>query len=175
MSTVIVGGGIIGVSTAYYLSDPKRETRPKEIHIVDSSAELFASASGYAAGFLAKDWFVPELAPLGELSFNLHRQLAQENRGSERWGYMDSTAVSLQVEGADGKKTKRGDDWLRRGASRAEAAATEGILADESDPSPLWLTKQVGGTVERISNNGSVAQVSVSPCFSMQTVTDFLT
>lgn len=161
MSTVIIGGGIIGVSTAYYLSDPKINPQPKEIHIVDSSAELFASASGYAAGFLAKDWFVPELASLGELSFKLHRELARENRGSERWGYMDSTAVSLQVEGADGKKTKRGDDWLRRGASRAEAAAMDEILVDKNDPSPLWLTKQAGGTVERISNHGSVAQVLV--------------
>ncbi|EEP77692.1 predicted protein [Uncinocarpus reesii 1704] len=159
MSTIIVGGGIIGVSIAYYLSDPKRSHRPKEIHIVDSSAELFASASGFAAGFLAKDWFSPELAPLGKLSFDLHRQLAKDNQGAQKWGYMAGTAVNLQVQGADGKKSRRGDDWLRRGASRAEAAVNEEAAVDEGDPSPLWLTKQRGGTVDKISNNGSAAQV----------------
>ncbi|EER28259.1 hypothetical protein D8B26_004578 [Coccidioides posadasii str. Silveira] len=159
MSTVIVGGGIIGVSTAYYLSDPQRSPRPKEIHIIDSSAELFASASGFAAGFIAKDWFSPEIAPLGELSFNLHRQLAEDNQGAERWGYMTSSALSLQVVGKDGQKTKRGDDWLRRGASRAEVAVRDEAAADDGVPSPLWLTEQRGGTIEKISNNGSVAQV----------------
>ncbi|KOC12542.1 FAD dependent oxidoreductase superfamily, partial [Aspergillus flavus AF70] len=66
MPTVILGGGIIGSTIAYYLS----ETHPPgDIHIIESSTELFSSASGYAAGFLAKDWFGPDVASLGELSF----------------------------------------------------------------------------------------------------------
>ena len=49
MSTVIIGGGIIGVSIAYFLSDPEvQKKHPAEIHIVDSSGELFSCASGYA-------------------------------------------------------------------------------------------------------------------------------
>ncbi|KAI1945753.1 hypothetical protein LOZ12_003422 [Ophidiomyces ophidiicola] len=159
MATVIIGGGIVGVSIAYYLSDPERLQRPKDIHIVDSSAELFASASGFAAGFLAKDWFSPEIEPLGKLSFGLHRQLATENDGAEKWGYMASTAISLQVEGPDGTKTKRGDDWLRRGASRAEVAVKDNIVVSLSDRFPAWLTEQKGGIVEKISNTGTVAQV----------------
>lgn len=53
-STVILGAGIIGVSTAYYLAqaDPSLAS---SIHLVDSSPELFASASGKAGGFLAAD------------------------------------------------------------------------------------------------------------------------
>lgn len=75
-------------------------------------------------------------------------------------GYMDGTAVSLQVKGPDGKESARGDDWLRRGASRAEAAVKSTDLSNnEGDPSPEWLTNQPGGTVEKISNNGSVGQV----------------
>ncbi|KAL1956665.1 hypothetical protein VTO42DRAFT_6915 [Malbranchea cinnamomea] len=160
MATVIIGGGIIGTSVAYYLSDPALSTKEKrEIHIIDTSPELFASASNYAAGFLAKDWFAPEIAPLGLLSFELHRRLSEENGGRKRWGYMESTAVSLQVESPDGKKSGRGDDWLRRGASRAEVAVRNEQEKDEEDPSPLWLTKQKGGTVERISDEGSTAQV----------------
>ncbi|KAF3480970.1 FAD dependent oxidoreductase [Arthroderma uncinatum] len=164
MSTVIVGGGIIGVSIAYFLSDPDiQSNQQREIHIVDSSPELFACASGKAAGFLARDWFSPELQPLGALSFDLHRQLAAQHSGGERWGYMQGSAVSLQVVGRDGKKTARGDDWLRRGASRAEAAIKDtdkdSLVTESQDPSPAWLTKQNGGTVEKISNDSCVAQI----------------
>lgn len=168
MSTVIIGGGIIGVSIAYFLSDPEvQKKHPAEIHIVDSSGELFSCASGYAAGFIARDWYAPELEQLGALSFDLHQRLAAEHDGTARWGYMPSIALSLQVEGLDGKKTARGDDWLRRGASRAEAASKDkgdgGSTANEEYPSPAWLTRQKGGTVERISSKNSVAQVLVKP------------
>ncbi|EGD94271.1 FAD dependent oxidoreductase [Trichophyton tonsurans CBS 112818] len=163
MSTVIIGGGIIGVSIAYFLSDPEAQKKhPGEIHIVDSSGELFSCASGYAAGFIARDWYAPELEQLGALSFDLHQQLAAEHDGTARWGYMPSIALSLQVEGLDGKKTARGDDWLRRGASRAEAASKDKTANEQSNeqcPSPAWLTRQKGGTVERISSRDSVAQV----------------
>jgi glycine/D-amino acid oxidase-like deaminating enzyme len=53
-STVIVGSGIIGLSTAYFLSE-SRNTDPKSIHLVDASSELFRCASGFAGGFLAAD------------------------------------------------------------------------------------------------------------------------
>lgn len=52
--TVIIGAGIIGLSTAYYLSRSGR-TNAESIHLVDSSKELFHCASGFAGGFLAKD------------------------------------------------------------------------------------------------------------------------
>ena len=104
---VILGGGIIGLSTAYYLStlpssngssrttsDGSEEER-LEIHIVEASPTLFASASGYAAGFLAKDWFSPVVNPLGELSFDLHKQLADQWGGREKWGWTESVGWSL--------------------------------------------------------------------------------
>lgn len=53
-STVIIGAGIVGVTTAYYLVK-SGQTKPDNIHIVESSPELFASASGKAAGFCAPD------------------------------------------------------------------------------------------------------------------------
>lgn len=53
-NTVIIGAGIIGLTTAYYLSQ-SGNTKPESIHVVDTSAELFHCASGFAAGFLAKN------------------------------------------------------------------------------------------------------------------------
>lgn len=54
-SIVIIGAGVIGLSTAYYLST-SAEPRPSSITVLDSSSSLFQCASGRAAGFLAKDW-----------------------------------------------------------------------------------------------------------------------
>jgi glycine/D-amino acid oxidase-like deaminating enzyme len=53
-TTVILGSGIIGLSTAYFLSQ-SGNTNPKRIHLLDASPELFHCASGFAGGFLAAD------------------------------------------------------------------------------------------------------------------------
>lgn len=53
-STVIIGAGIMGCATAYYLSQSP-DTKPDTIHLIEASPELFASASGRAAGFVAPD------------------------------------------------------------------------------------------------------------------------
>ncbi|KAL4966415.1 NAD(P)/FAD-dependent oxidoreductase [Aspergillus stella-maris] len=153
MSTVILGGGIIASSIAYYLTEQDPSVGPN-IHIIESSDALFSSASGYAAGFLAKDWFEPSLLPLGELSFNLHESLSKEHGGDKKWGFMKGVALSLgSTEAA--KNGKRGDDWLRSGTSRAETATSEPILTE----GPGWLTRQQGTAVERISEGDDVAQV----------------
>ncbi|EAW12231.1 NAD(P)/FAD-dependent oxidoreductase [Aspergillus clavatus NRRL 1] len=153
MSSVILGGGIIGSSIAYYLS----QNQPSdEIHVVEASSQLFSAASGYAAGFLAKDWFAPALAPLAALSFDLHESLAAEHGGDKKWGYMKGTALSLDV--SDGKKKggARGDDWLRAGTSRAETAA--GSKSPIYHEAPGWMTKQKKGVFEKISEDDTVAQ-----------------
>ena len=152
MSTVILGGGIIGSSIAYYLSESQQAG---DVHIIEPSSRLFSGASGYAAGFLAKDWFAPSLAPLGELSFNLHESLAAENGGAENWGYMKGTALSL-APGVESEMGLHGDDWLSAGASRAETAV--GSRESATVDLPEWLTRQKGMALERISDDDT-AQV----------------
>jgi glycine/D-amino acid oxidase-like deaminating enzyme len=157
MAIVILGTGIIGLSTAYSLS-ASSSTPPSSIHLVDASPTLFSSASGFAGGFLAKDWFADELASLGELSFELHRKLASANDGGRRWGYVASRAMSLvkKME-STGKKVERGDDWLRRGTSRADAAVGTG---EEGKIGGMeWLKTGQGDVVEGISEAGTTAQV----------------
>jgi glycine/D-amino acid oxidase-like deaminating enzyme len=52
---VIVGGGIAGITTAWYLAThPKRPSNSK-ITVVEGTT-VAAGASGYSGGFLAKDW-----------------------------------------------------------------------------------------------------------------------
>ncbi|KAL8768530.1 MAG: hypothetical protein Q9203_005720 [Teloschistes exilis] len=135
MTTVIIGAGIIGTSTAYYLS--QLVTEGSKIVLVESSPELFASASGYAAGFLAREWHWQATASLGRLSFDLHKELAKENNGQENWGYSPSTATSLaETIGGDGD-----EDWLGEGASRAKAAKR---IAENDDTRPVWLAPHHG-------------------------------
>lgn len=154
-STVIIGAGIIGCSTAYYLSRSE-QTRSDSIHLVEASPELFSSASGKSGGFVAEDWFGPATASLGALSFRLHKELAEEFGGYGQWGYSRSTGTSLVDGGGDGEGEEE-EDWLAEGASRAQAAGLHEYAGQDTGPS--WLKRRRGDTVETLSEPGGVAQV----------------
>jgi glycine/D-amino acid oxidase-like deaminating enzyme len=157
-NTVILGTGIIGVSTAYYLS---LSQPPSSVHLVESSPTLFASASGYAAGFLAANWFSSDVSALGRLSFEEHKRLAEEFGGREKWGYMKSQAISYSAGSGSGNKA-RGDEWLREERSRAEAS-NEGVseIVAGEEYGPRWLRRAEGDILEVISVDGTMAQVWV--------------
>ncbi|KAK2601037.1 hypothetical protein N8I77_010517 [Diaporthe amygdali] len=156
--TVILGAGIIGVSTAYYLS---KYQPGNTIHLVDSSPELFASASGYAGGFLARDWFGTGVASLAALSFDEHKRLAERHDGASKWGYSRSTSLSYTAASQTrGRKSQRGEDWLRYGTSRANAAG--GCASDDSENGgvlPPWLCREDGDAVKPIGDDKTTAQV----------------
>ncbi|KAK9466557.1 FAD dependent oxidoreductase [Lipomyces arxii] len=95
MTTIIVGGGIIGLSTAFYLVS---EQQCENIIVVDTARQLFTCASGRAAGFLNKSWFSKKTSNLAELSFSLHEELADTNDGYHNWGYRRSQAWSTAVK-----------------------------------------------------------------------------
>ena len=154
-STVVIGAGIIGLSTAYYLSEAHPE-QAHTIHLIENAANLFDSASGFAGGFLAADWFSPPLAKLGKLSFRLHRELAEAHDGHRRWGYSRSTSTSLAETSAVRTNGASGADWLREGVSRATAAEN---TRPESGHAPAWLTSK--GELDVLSSGDTTAQVYV--------------
>lgn len=153
MTIVIVGAGIIGSATAFYLTEEPSQISPSSIHVIESSPELFASASGYAAGFLAKDWFSPASSSLGELSFDLHRDLAKKYGGPKEWGYSRSISTSLS---RDLKSGARDEDWLLEG-SRADAAGEIHQLNATNYPS--WLKRFNGDEIDIIGEDDTAAQV----------------
>ncbi|KAJ4305141.1 hypothetical protein N0V90_000672 [Kalmusia sp. IMI 367209] len=144
-NTIVIGAGIIGLSTAYFLSQ-SGNTKPESIHLIDSSAELFQCASGFAG-------FAPSSASLGSLSFKLHKDLADAHDGRGRWGYSQSTGISLSqdTESAVGGS---GEDWLADGTSRAQATKSDKSVSGKG---PVWLKAKEG--LEVISQEGTVAQI----------------
>lgn len=107
---VIVGAGIMGVSTAYYIQNHKKYANEKIVII--ESGSVACSASGKAGGFLARDWHSTETESLGKLSFDEHERLALEFGGAQNWGYRKLTTLSVEANanrklGSDGSL-----DWM---------------------------------------------------------------
>ena len=81
---IVIGGGIIGSTTAYFLSHhPSFQPAHDRITLLESTA-IAGGASGKAGGLLAL-WAFPE--SIVPLSFRLHRELAEKHDGQRRWGY----------------------------------------------------------------------------------------
>ncbi|KAF2478689.1 fad NAD binding oxidoreductase [Neohortaea acidophila] len=81
---VIIGGGIIGCTSAYFLSrHPSFDPQNHTITLLEAT-KIAGGASGKAGGLLALWAYPSSLVPL---SYKLHKQLADEHGGEERWGY----------------------------------------------------------------------------------------
>ncbi|KAF3903740.1 hypothetical protein ABW21_db0201505 [Orbilia brochopaga] len=109
---VVVGAGIVGVSTTYFLSH--HPTNPSVTLIEGSS--IASGASGKAGGLLALDWHGTATASLAHLSYSLHASLAEQHNGRERWGYRELNTLEISCEeGGEyrGKQTDNIPDWLR--------------------------------------------------------------
>jgi len=111
---VIVGAGIIGLSTAYYLSR-NHDENINSITLVDRSGCIAPAASGKAGGFLALDWNdYSSVGPLTRRSFQLHADLAEELDG-EKIQYRRLTCSSISVAETSRKKPNgrklQGVEW----------------------------------------------------------------
>ncbi|PGH04971.1 hypothetical protein AJ79_06928 [Helicocarpus griseus UAMH5409] len=93
---VIVGGGVLGISTAYYLSrHPLYDPTSHSITVFEAN-NFAGGASGKAGGFIAS-WATPKcLAPL---SYELHSDLAKDHNGTEVWGYRNVFAAEVKLVG----------------------------------------------------------------------------
>ncbi|KAK3361350.1 hypothetical protein B0T24DRAFT_725080 [Lasiosphaeria ovina] len=73
--TVILGAGIIGLSTTYHLALALRDQN-MPILVAGPSSAVCSGASGQCEGALGKFGFDPQVQPLGELSYKLYSELA---------------------------------------------------------------------------------------------------
>ncbi|KAI5994493.1 FAD dependent oxidoreductase [Pisolithus albus] len=100
---VIIGGGIIGCTTAYYLSrHPLYNSETTKITVLEASASGVAQgASGKAGGLVAK-WAYP--VELVDISFPEHVRLANEHNGVDRWGFRFVECGTWEGVGEDLKR-----------------------------------------------------------------------
>ncbi|BFZ53981.1 hypothetical protein PYCC9005_001012 [Savitreella phatthalungensis] len=95
---VIIGAGVIGVSTAYHCRQhPLFDAKKDRITIIEAVCAA-AGASGKAGGLLAEDWHGQATASLGKLSFALHDALAKKHKGGTRWDYRRTNAISIECD-----------------------------------------------------------------------------
>ncbi|KGO72764.1 FAD dependent oxidoreductase [Penicillium italicum] len=99
--TVILGAGVIGLSTAYYLALSLKEngtcslpSRPKVI-VVEPSHGICPGASGGATGGLGDFGFSEAVSPLGEFSYGLHKELASAYQGRKNWSFRDQNVFRV--------------------------------------------------------------------------------
>ncbi|KAK4505394.1 hypothetical protein PRZ48_003357 [Zasmidium cellare] len=100
---VIIGGGIIGCTSAYYLTrHPSYDPSKHKITLLEAS-KIAGGASGKAGGLLALWAYPSSIVPL---SYKLHKELAKEHSGEKRWGYravhcgqVDCVGRDVQVKG----------------------------------------------------------------------------
>lgn len=122
------GGGIIGSTTAYYLT---RHTKfNPSLHTITllEASSIAAGASGKAGGLLAL-WAYPEC--LVPLSYRLHQELAEQHGGAEKWGYRRVGCGSI---GAAVTKDDLGAHKAAKDIAQAKASSPQpGMSALQTD------------------------------------------
>jgi glycine/D-amino acid oxidase-like deaminating enzyme len=139
---VVVGGGIIGSTSAYFLShhpsfDPSRDS----ITILEST-KIAGGASGKAGGLLAL-WAYPSC--IVPLSYRLHKELAEKHGGEERWGYRGVSCGSIECYGRPipAKSSVKGKKDMPTGED-AEANGSESVSLKKRSPEALALLEKAG-------------------------------
>ncbi|KAL8728579.1 MAG: hypothetical protein Q9166_005312 [cf. Caloplaca sp. 2 TL-2023] len=93
---VIIGGGIIGCTSAYFLTrHPAFDPSKHKVTLLEAS-KIAGGASGKAGGLLALWAYPSNIVPL---SYRLHAQLAKEHGGESRWGYRQIHCGQLSAKG----------------------------------------------------------------------------
>jgi glycine/D-amino acid oxidase-like deaminating enzyme len=121
---VIIGGGIIGSASAYFLSrHPKFNPATHTITLLEAT-KIAGGASGKAGGLLAL-WAYP--AAVVPLSYKLHKALADEHEGEQRWGYR-----AVHCGQIDAKGRPLGGPSVAGKKDRASTAEDGGALSGNS-------------------------------------------
>ena len=180
---VIIGGGIIGSTTAYFLTrHPTFNPATHKITILEATG-IASAASGKAGGLLAL-WAYPK--SIVALSFRLHKELADEHGGKDRWGYRPVGVGAIELEGrkvpkdsiraaADGKGcgapvgTTHQDDTGKDGALpvgdadvslEKEAGFDRSHLTKKGLPADLdWVAKECVRGYQSMGSERDTAQV----------------
>ncbi|KAI0319341.1 FAD dependent oxidoreductase [Amylostereum chailletii] len=159
----VVGAGIIGSTTAYYLAHHPAISTASITVIESSKLGAAQGASGKAGGLVAK-WAYPK--PLTTVSFQEHVKLAEEHDGANRWGWRWTGVGELVGRAAPAQdklvkegvgptqnlEKKAGLSPLNR--TKAKAGQAKGLPEDLS-----WVNADLADTYDPMAPPGDTAQV----------------
>ncbi|CAM9183541.1 unnamed protein product [Choristocarpus tenellus] len=155
---VIIGGGIVGASTAYHLT--LRGIKP----LVIERSEVAAAASGKAGGFLAGGWGSGPTRRMHEVSFEMHEELAETlsvtsyrkiptlqvrggvRRGSSPAAWLDGQAMGTMMDPDTAQVTP-----LELTTKLMEAAQEKGATLRIASVEGVQTTSEGGGDGRRMA------------------------
>ena len=144
---LIIGGGIIGCTTAYYLSRyPLYDPETTKITVLEASENGIAQgASGKAGGLIAR-WAYP--AELVDISFPEHVRLAKEHNGADRWGFRfvncgtwEGTGEDLESEPGSGER--KGDRRKSLEKLGLESSTQSGQINSKHPKNLNWVKQEL--------------------------------
>ena len=168
-NVVVIGGGIIGCTTAFYLAThPRYSSSSTNITLVEASKYGVArGASGKAGGLVAK-WAYPK--ELVNVSFPEHVHLAKEHNGEQRWGWRmvncgswEGRGESLNDSGGDGAGVGAGGK--RKSLEKTLGLDSADRLSENTNavsglPSDLnWVKPSLTDSYSPMAPFGATAQV----------------
>lgn len=144
-SIVIIGGGIIGCTIAYYITRHPAFSSSTTVTVLEASVNGAAQgASGKAGGLVAK-WAYPtnlvnvsfqEVSKVHRLydivylrAFDKHVKLAEEHGGKDRWGWRFVSCGNWEGRGEDLEHSGTG---VGKGGKRKSLEKTLGLGSDET-------------------------------------------
>ena len=160
MAKPTAGGGIIGCTTAYYLTrHPSYDPSVHNITLFEAS-KIAGGASGRAGGLLALWAYPSNLVPL---SYRLHADLAKEHGGPDRWGYRRVHCGQLEARGRANSRQGQNGATIEKGASvslQKTTFETAGRMKAAGIPKDLdWVAPESLQAYEEMGGPDSTAQV----------------
>ena len=159
---VIIGGGIIGCTSAYFLARHPLYNPTKHRIIVLEASKIAGGASGKAGGLLGL-WAYP--STIVPMSYKLHAELAARHGGAERWGYRQIHCGQLAATGrsppsADSKKSTVKDDEKESVSLQKRDATALGKLTAAGLPKDLsWVSPDSAQFYYEMGDPKTTAQV----------------
>lgn len=120
---VIVGGGIMGCSVAYYLCNMECH---HQVTLIEKH-EIACHSSGKAGGFLAKDWLDDEIGTLGKMGYNIHAQLGKKHQKDTLYRTLDTWDVKATTNNIN--SNKKPFKWVKKEIVDASVTGTKSSTA----------------------------------------------
>ncbi|KAL6719688.1 hypothetical protein ACLMJK_001609 [Lecanora helva] len=157
---VIIGGGIIGCTSAYFLTrHPSYDPAKHKITLLEAS-KIAGGASGKAGGLLGLWAYPSNIVPL---SYRLHAELAAEHDGGSRWGYRRIHCGQLSAKGrvAEQEKSQKGDPSNTESISlqKRDKAALGRLIAAGLPKDLDWIAAESAKSYYEMGTPDNTAQV----------------